>query len=265
MNKNTKKIIEYISPPIFNDLVRLIRAFIFTPNYYSLIKSNKEYYGIHSGEKVFVIANGPSIDKINTDIYFGEKVIVMNSFQKAKWKNSVDIVAHCMGEPYIASAWSEEDILESIEGTDSQSYWLHYSSFGKINGVSKEKKLNYVFLPFEAGVWKRNNIQLHKPTLAYQTTAQLAIQVALHMGFKEIVLLGFDHDWLASPKYLKHFYSVNKDDTDKIGEMTYMEIIKLTERMWDIYYKIHKISLDNGVKIYNMNSYSYLDVFEIIE
>lgn len=265
MNYKIKNKIEYYFPPFANDFARLLRAYINNCNYKSLIKSNKKWYNKYKNQKVYVIANGPSFVKIKSNLYSEEKVIVMNSFGRVKPKDSLKIVAHCIGEPYTSSAWSAQDIEECIQMTDSDSYWLHLSSYGKINGMNKKNKLHYVFLPYEPGVWLKRRIELHKPTLVYQTTAQLAIQVAIYMGFKEIVLLGFDHDWLASPKYLKHFYSNEKDSTDKIGEMNYYKIVKMIERMWSIYYKLNDVSAMAGVKIYNMSPNSYLDVFDVID
>lgn len=263
MNNEIKQKLEYYISPIVLDIIRLVINIASSPFIKNVIKTNKKWENKYNGESVYVIANGPSLSMIDKKIYEGKKVIVMNSFQKADWKNSVEIVAHCIGEPYGAVAWVEEDILESIDGTNSKSYWLHYSSYKKIRSIGKDNFIHYVFLPYESGLWLKNYIRLHKSTLAYQTTAQLAIQVALYMGFKKIYLLGFDHDWLASPKYSKHFYSNSKDSTDTIGDMRYIDIIKLMERMWTIYYKLADISSSLGAKIYNLSPNSYLDIFEL--
>ena len=85
------------------------------------------------------------------------------------------------------------------------------------------------------------------------------------MGFGRIVLLGFDHDWLASPKYSRHFYSNDKDGSDIIGTLNYLDIIEMGRRMWTIYYKLKGIARSHGATIYNMTKDSYLDVFERID
>jgi hypothetical protein len=185
----------------------------------------------------------------------------MNSFDRADWKDDVEIVAHCLGEPRKSSSWGGH-ISGSINGTKSASYWLHLSSKGYLHSIDHGKNLNYVLPVFEPGIYPNRKIELHFPTLAYQTTAQLAILVALYMGFSEIFLLGFDHDWLASPKYSKHFYSNDKDPEDTLDRFTYLGIIDFTKRMWNIYYKLQEISEIHNAKIYNMTENSYLDVFK---
>ena len=118
---------------------------------------------------------------------------------------------------------------------------------------------------YEPGILGTKNIKLDCPTLSYQTTAQLSIMVAMHMGFKQICLHGFDHDWLAATDYQRHFYSSDKDDTDCVEAMSYHEIISFMERMWRIYIKLDQLSKRQNIKILNCSRGSYLDVFERYE
>jgi len=189
----------------------------------------------------------------------------MNSFDQAEWKNEIEIVAHCVGEPRGCPSWGEH-IVGNINGTNGGSYWLHFTSRNHLKGINDAKRCYYVFPCVEPGLWpSRKRVRLHSSTLGYATTAQLAIQVALYMGFGRIVLLGFDHDWLASPKYSRHFYSNDKDGSDIIGTLNYLDIIEMGRRMWTIYYKLKGIARSHGATIYNMTKDSYLDVFERID
>ena len=129
--------------------------------------------------------------------------------------------------------------------------------------VDAEGSVNYVFPAYEPGLFGSRDIKLERPTLSYQTTAQLAIMVAIHMGFEQIYLHGFDHDWLASKSHLKHFYSEDRDETDYLHSWGYYEAICMMERMWRIYIRIRKLSRRRGVKIFNCSNQSYLDVFEL--
>jgi hypothetical protein len=86
--------------------------------------------------------------------------------------------------------------------------------------------------------------------------------VAMHMGFNKILLHGFDHDWLATKDYSRHFYSNEQDDTDFLGTFSYHEIICVMERMWRIYIKLDQVSKRQEIKILNCSRGSFLDVFE---
>jgi hypothetical protein len=258
---NYKKHIEYIIPPVALDIVRWIRAMVFKPSSTHLIKKNFEWRERHTAKRVFIIANGPSILKLDRSWLVGEKVIVMNSFDRASWKDEVDIVAHCIGDPRSSISWSENEIANNINGTNSQSYWLDSSCWKEIHNISPDKKLHYVFVSTESGIWGTKRFELHKPTMGFQTTAQLAIQVALYMGFRDIGLVGFDHDWLASRDYMRHFYSLNRDETDKLGEFSYHDIIRFMDRMWKIYYRINLVANTHKAQIYNLTPSGFLDVF----
>lgn len=154
----------------------------------------------------------------------------MNNFEKADWKDDVEIVAHCIGEPLQSPSWNKEDIELSLLGTNSASYWLHYSAKDKLDNIIVGDKIHFVFAAFDSGIYLKRRIDLDGITLGYQTSAQLAIQVGMYMGLKEVVLVGFDHDWLASPDYSKHFYSSEKDKTDLLNRHNYLEIIILLKK-----------------------------------
>lgn len=255
--------IEYCVPTIALDVARFARAQIRYFRAGQVIQKNNIWRNRYLGDEVFVIGNGPSLKNVNRAIFRGKKVIVMNAFGRADWKEEVEIVAHCVGEPRSSSSWGRH-IVENINETQSSSYWLHLSSCGQLQGAIDKKQLYYVLPSIEPGLWPRGKkIELHTATLGYATTAQLAIQVALYMGFKKIRLYGFDHSWLASPKFLQHFYSDNKDDEDTLDRHSYLSIIEFSLRMWRLYYKLREISTHHGAEILNKSDPSYLDVFDV--
>jgi hypothetical protein len=253
---------KYFLPQFLIDIYRLVKAYQLKKIPNRILKKNSKWLNQFRGENVIIVGNGPSLKKIDINLLKGKKVIVMNSFEHATWKNDVEIVAHCIGEPSMVSAWSKNEIINNINGTNSLSYWLHYTSYGHFEESTKKDKLHYTFITKEARLYGLKQINLAGPTLAYQTTAQMAIMVALYMGFKEISLIGFDHDWLASPDYSRHFYSDKRDSHDTLNEMSYLEIVCMIERMWNIYYKLNEIAIHKGVNIFNLTEDSYLDVFE---
>jgi len=254
--------LEYLTPPLALDALRLLRNLVRARRDRQAIVTNSTWKGRHDGGRVFVIGNGPSLADFDRRWLRGEKVIVMNAFYRAPWKDEVDIVAHCVAEHRSSPAWQADEIRASINGTRSASYWLDLSSLGQVGGIATGKALHHVLPAYEPGLWRGRPIALESPTLSYQTTAQLAIQVAMHMGFAEILLIGFDHDWLASRDYSRHFYSMRKDDTDSIGQMRYQAIIDFMRRMWTIYAAMRRVADRAGIRIVNLSSTTVLDVFE---
>lgn len=252
-------ILKAVLSPFLLDVLRLARQSARYPKYRALLQSNLEWKNRYSGQLVYVVANGPSVSLIDRNILKNQKVIVMNSFHRAEWQHEVHPVAHCIGEPPDSGAW--HDFTETIVGTNSDSYWFNIIAYSEVNRLVENKKLNYIFAAREPSIWGRRPIELHKFALGYQTTAQMAIQVALYMGFKEIRLLGFDHDWLASPQYSRHFFSDELQPDDKLGTHSYYDLIRFSLRMWEGYFALDRASRMHSAKIINMTAGSYLDVF----
>jgi hypothetical protein len=213
------------------------------------------------GQDVLILGNGPSLNKVNFNFIEGKKVIVMNSFEKMPWKDRVEIVAHCLGEPYENDNILLQSFENSLNGTNSLSFWLHFSFLKNISHLNSNKSLNFVLPCFEPSLGG-SKIRLDRPIVGYQTTAQLAIQVALYMGFGNITLLGFDHDFLAVKDFLQHSYSDEKDPTDQLNKFSYYDKILLMKRMWEIYGYLKKTSTNHQAKIVNSSPTSYLDIFD---
>jgi hypothetical protein len=248
-----------ILPPSLVDGLRVVRAYARYAGCRGLLQANLKWKDRYSGERVYVIANGPSVAGVDRRILSSERLIVMNNFHLAAWKDDVRPVAHCMGEPPGSPSWMDPSPM--INGTRSDSYWFISAARGLATAVEPGKEINYVLAGTEPRMWGKWKIHLDKPTLGFQTTAQMAIEVALYMGFKDIRLLGFDHDWLASPQYSKHFYSDEKDPEDALGERSYFELIQYSMRMWEAYFALAKAAQAHGATITNMTDGSFLDVF----
>lgn len=247
-------------PPAFIDLLRVARQVLRYPFPGKLIASNRQFQNIHHGKLVYVIANGPSLNNIDWRILKNSHIIVMNNFHRAPWSDEVRPVAHCIGESPDSPAWVDPSPI--INGTNSESYWLNIACHKHLFDVPPTKKLQFVFPGYPHYLAGKNPIRLDKITFGFQTTAILAIQVALYMGFKNIRLLGFDHDWLASPDYSKHFYSEQPDEEDKLGEYSYFQILGFVTNMWNGYYALARAAKAHHASIINLSRHSYLDVFD---
>jgi hypothetical protein len=184
----------------------------------------------------------------------------MNNFHKAQWRSKARPVAHCIGEPPDSPSWT--DPSEAINGTNCLSYWLNIAAYGHVPDADAGKALHYVMAGYEPRLWGNRRVALEGLALGFQTTAILAVQVALYMGFKDIRLVGFDHDWLAAPDYSRHFYADKKDEQDKLGTLSYLQILRYVTRMWEGYYALQRSAHAHGARILNMTRGSYLDVFE---
>ena len=255
--------LKYFISPLLLDIYRLLKSKYLNFGNKKLLKKNKDFYDIYSGQSVHILANGPSLtDRIQSQLA-GEKVIVMNDFFRSNFIDSFDIVALCYAEPATSSAYSKDNIIDIIQKTKAKSFWFDISLCNKnLTQFTPNKTINFILPGYEPNLFFGSEIDLSKMTLSYNTTASMAIMVAIYMGFKDISLHGFNHDWLANPDFSKHFYSDKKDITDKWNQFSYHQQIIIVDRIWRIYIKLDKLCCANEIKVLNCTENSFLDVFE---
>lgn len=252
--------LKYCLSPFLVDFLRLMRCSPKLYKYRKILARNREWRNRYENDAVLIVGNGPSLKGVDPEWIVGQKVIVMNNFFLAEWSHRVKPVAVCFGEPPSSAAW--EDPHKIFEKTVSESYWLHIDNIGR-NGMQEiDYQLNYVLPGVEPRLFGEREIDLSGLSIGYQNTGILAIEIALYMGFKTIKLVGFDHDWLASPEFSRHFYSQEKDDTDLIGSLSYLELIYSTARTWEGYYALDRAAKAHNATIVNCSQRSFLDVFE---
>ena len=223
---------------------------------------NKAFMNSAEGKTVFIVGNGPSLKETNWASIKGHDLIIMNDYCKIGHEMDHNIVAHCYGEPSNSSSWETGQVETVINEQISKSYWLHSSSVRHFADHEKKNTIYYVHPGFEAVLSFSRSIRLDRLALSYDTTAQMAIQLALFMGYKRIGLLGLDHDWPFSGSYLKHYYSSGQDKSDHFGRKSMVELLTTYKHMWELYLALAASAKKHKALIYNLNYHSKLDVFD---
>ena len=256
--------LKYFFSRFFLDFLRLVRGYYIYIKNFRLLSKNNILKGIKKGKTVFILANGPSLNNFDRSILDGKDVIVMNNFDLCKWKNDVNIVAHCIGEPIESSHWGDDQI-EISNNTNAKNYWYHYSVRSHImryENIDKSKSFFFMAPVIPEKFFFNKSIDLSSVTLGYSTTAQMSIMVAVFMGYNKINLLGFDHDLLKNRNIVPHFYEEGKGAivVDKSNH-SYFSLMKYYIKMWDRYYCLKKVADKNNIQIINLTKNSFLDVF----
>jgi hypothetical protein len=246
-------------PPILMDSLYYIKAIQRYFIYKGQLKRNMDLCNKYMGEKVYILANGPSLNNFDLSVINENAVITMNHFELHPMKDSLNIVAHCIGEPFSSSTW--ENPMPMVNGIKSNTYWFNADAAKYFMQIERGDIRYYLpGLTANAAILQGND--LTGVALRYQSTSQMAINIALYMGFKEIYLVGFDHDWLVTRGNSPHFYQ-ERDDVDKadLSKYSYIEMIKISLNLFSIYVKLNQIAKSKNAKIWNLTEPSYLDVF----
>lgn len=263
MRRVIAKTVKVLLPPILLDAFRcLMQIFVLIKNW-RLVHRNTALKNKYFDEAVYILGNGPSLNNYNLKLIAPYKVITMNHFELHPMKKELNIVAHCIGEPYKSSTW--EDPSPMLNGVVADTYWFNMDAKSFFSGRKINNVYFYLQSPFGACfLSERNN--LAGVALPFQSTSQMAIYVAMYMGFKKIYLLGLDHDWLVTRGHSPHFYEEREGvERGDLSGFTYTEMIKISLNLFNIYSVIKKIADRHRIKIYNISNPTYLDVFPIIK
>jgi hypothetical protein len=218
---------------------------------------------MYAGKRCFVIGNGPSLNKQDLTPLADEVTIVMNSFNRhpiiEKWKPTF----FCMAEP--RENMKPEALPLFLEGIEAQAYFyrIEYKEILDKHRFVDPEKIYYLKTggaPPYGWPASRKSIDLSRTIPGCQTTAHMAIVVALYLGCSPIYLIGLDHDWLAQPVVATHFYASSAEDD--LSMFSYKQIMESMLRVWTTHEWIKDVASKLGVVIYNATDGGFLDVFE---
>jgi hypothetical protein len=247
------------------------------------LSDNKKYFNRHAGERCFILATGPSINEQDLTKLEDDVCIALGLFYLHKDIKIINPLYHIEApnhEPFTFSEISQYIANYRKYYTTKTKYFFGYDfyKYSFYNYIVNNKDFNSVDSSFinYAGSMQLNiyNYNCHnqwdisKNPFSCRTVVYSAIQVAVYMGFKEIYLLGCDHDYL-SRYFVKgfknhHFYEDEKG-TGAVEE--YLDSLTLERWFQEYYYRwkqyrlMREFTESKGCKVYNATNGGLLDVF----
>jgi SAM-dependent methyltransferase len=233
----------------------------------------ENYKDKHKNERVFLIGNGPSLAETDLSLLKNEITIAMNrislTYNKFKdWRPSyyiycsTNIIDKKWGNEWLSSvksAIAEKSTTCFVaskfkERIDPQNIFTNIKWFNSLSETKPDSKGNINNESFSTNIVERIDKS--------GTTMNMALQLAYHMGFKEIVFLGTDLGWTKD-------IGTNKDPNhfDKNYRANISNPYKANQQMRNVHRLALSIFNKNKphVKIYNASIRTVLDIYPIIE
>lgn len=230
----------------------------------------KEYINLKEGERIrvfrnrynrkrcFVVGNGPSLKmndlKLlyeNHEICFGMNHIY-DLFSKTEWRPEFYF---CFDRDFIRTTY------EKIVNLPINNIFIEYSKTPK-SRVSKNNVYyffsDYVFA-LKRGTAITNYVceEVDKRCSFVTNTTHLCIEFAIYMGFKEIYLIGMDHDYS---------FGYDKNHAEGIKEAEYNDKKLFVTSDMDVstrkFEQYRKYAEEHNIQIYNVSHGGKLEVFE---
>lgn len=226
-------------------------------------KKITRFKNIHKGKRCFVIGNGPSLRVEDLDKLCNEYTFAANRiykmYDRTKWRPSYWM---CV-DPYIIK--SDWELIENLPGIK------FVSEESRKYGVSGSELLYMIYnhQPYHLNKYSnRIKIKFSKECSfgieAGETVTYNAIQLAVYMGFKEIYLVGVDHNY-SQTRNSKGELIIDKSIKDYFGDIKTEDFnIQNYTVSTNAYKKAQQVCSEMNIKIFNATRGGKLDVFQRI-
>lgn len=278
-----EKLKHWLIPPGWIDLKnRLIKRNVPVKRGYlpeNVTERLKDVKDVHKGERCFILASGPSINKHDLSVLQDETCIAVSQFFLHPQIESIKPKYHCFAPQH-----------EPFDNTTNRIIFDNYRKFYSFpvkcfigttpftysyyNFLAKNPEYNVdsYFIDYSRAVdlnehnFRSNEVwDITERPFLIRTVIYEAIQLAYYMGFKEIYLLGVDHDYLKDVGRVTnhHFYDDAKSFSDEkhLAQITKEDWFYIYHLRWKQYRLMYTYLHEQGVSIKNLTPDSMLDVF----
>lgn len=249
-------VIRYMYKPII-----ALKEFYVSKRYYSkhdeerILSFRKKY----SGKRCFIIGNGPSLSVEDLEILKGEYSFatnrIYNIFLKTSWRPSFYV---CVDPIQLSE--NKEDIDE-MQGAKK-----FISCRSNLKGENIYKifdKRYYVVNPYKEYEVKFSD-KLEKNVVTHSTVTYVAIELAIYMGFSEIILLGVDHNFKVMTDNNNKIVINNKIEKNHFSDQkeSSANIVFDSNGANRDFKAAYDYAIMNGIHIYNATRGGHLEIFE---
>ena len=213
-------------------------------------KELRKFKGIHQNQRCFIVGTGPSLklsdlELIRNEYSFSVNSIVL-SFEDTTWRPTYYAIQDKYGYEKLKDAIREAEMPFVFNGVSDKT-------------MTPQMDIKHIPFPLnllDHGKMIPNHItkfsdDAFKVVYAGHSITYSAIQLAVYMGFTEIVLLGVDCDYSQKVNHIKA-YSVQDD-------MNAAFLMRESYKVAESFTKTH------GIRILNATRNAKLDVFDRVE
>ena len=274
MNKklvNVAKKIERYTPPFLYDILWIIfekiRFFLYSEK--NILKKNKNLKDTWKGKRAFLLATWPSIKSEDLKQLTWEDCFSISNFFLHEDINTIKPKFHFFApyhQPLILENFIEwlNNAHKILPKETKIFLWHTDEKYVKEYNLFPGREIFYLYLsPFPS----KSKVDITEPVLAPQTWPLMILPVLIYMWYKEIYLLGCDHNILKDyKKTVTNFYDKSKEIRKNSTDWKMRSnIINEFESNLNVFYQYDfykKIIKKYKTKIINLSSDSRLDIFE---
>lgn len=237
-----------------------------------LLNRNIDLKNRHKGERCFILATGPSIQKQDIEVLKNEICISVSNFFVHRCYGIIRPRYHCIAPyhpPITEDAWTKWmwALRKSVVQTE---LFFDIADRFRNEMIFDGKPVHYLKFGGQSEIIVESPIDITRRMPTPQSVSIMAIYVALYMGFSEIYLLGCDHDWILHLNVSRHFYSETEHELVKSGYNEWFggdfgSYCQDYVNLWRQYKAINDMARICSSEIYNATAGGLLDVFPRVD
>jgi len=224
-------------------------------------KKIRSFQNLHQGKRCFIIGNGPSLNKVDLtllkdELTFGVNGIYLN-YEKMGFYPTYYVI-----EDYLIAEDRSEEINSLEKSFKFIPSYLDYTLKKNKSSVNFNAYINYREEPFKP-VFSEN---CARKICVGGSVTYMCLQLAYFMGFKEIYLIGFDHNYPKLDQGKNSVITNLSEDENHFTPNYYRKGERLHDpnvlRMEKGFETANKFLTKNGVNVYNVTPGGQLEVFK---
>ena len=277
---------KYIITPYFFEMLRLLKHNFFFRKYKSLFVNNRFDNVLNNADKrCFIIGSGPSISNLDLSKLKNENVITVNNVFTHDQYSEFMVSTNRSNKHHIIAPLhdpqTEADWLEWLKKMEkllpiNVILYLGFNNF-KFNtkffldkyNLFKSHSFFYYYPAIDSTIlgyeFSSDHIDFSKLIWSSDSGGVYALMLAINMGYKEIYLLGMDHNYICQDVSNWRFYkneNYQKNDINSISSNYTSFNEHLLFSTGKILRQYNLININTNSKIYNCSQSSLLDMFE---
>ena len=268
------------SHTLTSDIIELFATYILNIGYYMLhifpqrneVQRMKKLNGIREGKQCFVFANGPSMNLLDSKKILkyqqsGFDVICMNSYIISDMAKMIIPDYYVLSDPasfFASNRLISDDVMETQEKQNKVLNELNIPLFMPAEYSNLNLFKNY-YIFYNFGNRFKSYVNPLKPRGYPTTTAHKALTIACYLGYDEIYICGFDHDFIKNilvdennnPYFLiNHYY-----DPEIKTKITHETGKNVSILLWEQHQLFKNLERFKKYNIINLDKNGLVDAF----
>lgn len=262
------------------DIKELIATYILNVGYYILyifplrdeLKRTKELKNTKKGKNCFVFANGPSmnlldVEKIEKYQKSGFDIICMNSYIISDMAKMIVPDYYVLSDPvsfFASNRLISDDVMKAQEKQNKVLNELNIPLFMPAEYSNLNLFKNY-YMFYNFGNRFKSYVNPLKPRGYPTTTAHKALTIACYLGYDEIYICGFDHDFVKNilvDENNNPYFSINHYyDTRIKTKITHESGKNVSILLWEQHQLFKNLERFKKYNIINLEKHGLVDAF----